>query len=116
MIHKELNIWKRSITLVIDIYQLTSLLPESEKFGLCPQMRRAVVSIPSNIAEGAGRSSTKEYLRFLDIATGSLSELETQLIICEKLSLLSVNQEVFLKIRVLNKMFYRLKKVLMTRI
>ncbi len=89
MHHKDLEVWKKSIELVVNIYKLTSQLPEEEKFGLTNQMRRASVSIPSNIAEGCARVSDKESLRFMDIALGSLAELETQLIIVEKLGYMS---------------------------
>jgi len=79
--HKDLEIWKRGMKLVKDIYKLTSTFPKEENYGLSSQMRRAAVSIPSNIAEGAARGHEKEYIRFLYIALGSLAELETQLLI-----------------------------------
>ncbi|MDF3028821.1 MAG: four helix bundle protein [Fluviicola sp.] len=81
---RELQIWKESIAFVKSIYELTSSMDSSEKFGLTSQMNRCAVSIPSNIAEGSGRSSEKEFIRFLDIAISSSYELETQLIlVCE---------------------------------
>jgi len=75
--------------LVEDIYRITRDFPNEERFGLTQQMRRCAVSIPSNIAEGAGRSSSKEFLRFLNIAMGSLAELETQLDIAKRIGYLS---------------------------
>jgi len=83
--HKDLDIWKNSIQLVSELYKITETFPKSEIFGLSSQVRRAAVSIPSNIAEGAARSHDKEFVQFLYIALGSLSELETQLIISENL-------------------------------
>lgn len=83
--HKELIVWQKSITLVKDIYRLTSNFPKNELYGLSSQMQRAAVSIPSNIAEGYSRKNTKEYLQFLRIAYGSATELETQIIIAEDL-------------------------------
>jgi four helix bundle protein len=83
--HKDLIVWNKSMELVIATYKLSSKFPEEEKFGLISQMRRAAVSVPSNIAEGAARNSTKEYIRFLYIALGSLSELETQFLISNRL-------------------------------
>ena len=83
--HHDLRVWQLSIRLVERIYRFTHSFPDSEKYGLVSQMRRAAVSIPSNIAEGAARSSKKEFIRFLYIARGSLSELETQLLLAKKL-------------------------------
>ena len=83
MDHKKLDVWKYSMDLVVHVYKITSNFPKSEVYGLTSQMRRCAVSVPSNIAEGAARNSNKEYNRFLAIALGSLSELETQLLIAE---------------------------------
>jgi len=83
--HERLDVWRDSMELVEMIYTLSSGFPGSERFGLTSQMRRAAVSVPSNIAEGAARRSTPEYLRFLSIARGSLSELDTQLQIAIRL-------------------------------
>ncbi|MCF7911909.1 MAG: four helix bundle protein [Candidatus Cloacimonetes bacterium] len=85
MIHKDLDAWKVSITLVKEIYLITRKLPKDELYGLISQIRRCAVSIPSNIAEGAARNSNKEYIRFLNISAGSLAELDTQLIISNEL-------------------------------
>ncbi|MBQ8960611.1 MAG: four helix bundle protein [Ruminococcus sp.] len=87
--YRDLIVWQKSIDLVELIYVLTDALPDSEKYSLSNQMRRAAVSIPSNIAEGQGRSTSKEFSRFLSVARGSKHELETQLIICKRLGLLS---------------------------
>jgi four helix bundle protein len=89
---RKLNIWVEAIDLVTNIYQLTSNFPDIERFGLISQMRRASVSIPSNIAEGASRSGQMEFKRFLEIALGSAFELESQLIISEKLKLIKGDQ------------------------
>ena len=83
--HKDLDIWKRGITFVEQIYKATANFPKEKLYGLTSQLRRAAISYPSNIAEGAARSSTKEFIKFLYISLGSLSELETQLIIADKL-------------------------------
>ena len=82
---RELNIWKDSLQLVKKVYILTSKLPKDEKFGLISQINRCAVSIPSNIAEGSGRTSEKEFLHFLNVAISSSYELETQLILVEEL-------------------------------
>ena len=86
---KDLKIWHKGIDLVINIYKLTSKFPSEEKFGLISQIRRSVVSIPSNIAEGHSRKTSKDFKQFIAIAKGSLSELETQLIISFKLNFIS---------------------------
>ncbi len=83
--YKELIVWQKSIQLVTDIYKLTKMFPKEELYGLASQMQRTVVSIPSDIAEGNERNSSKEFSQFLRIARGSLAELETQIIISEKL-------------------------------
>jgi len=82
---KQLLVWKRAIELTLAVYKLTASFPDSERFGLTNQMRRASVSIASNIAEGYGKSSTGEYLLFLGHARGSDCELQTQLIISDAL-------------------------------
>ena len=83
--HHRLDVWKRSIEFVSAIYRLTADFPDIEKFGLISQMRRSAVSIPSNIAEGAGRGSKREFRNFLSYSQGSIAELETQLIISGQL-------------------------------
>ena len=83
--HEDLLVWQISIDFVTSIYKLTKDFPKTEIYGLTNQMRRAAVSIPSNIAEGAARNSTKEYIQFLYIALGSVSEIDTQLIISKNL-------------------------------
>lgn len=106
--YKELDLWKEARKLVSDVYRLASDLPSDEKFGLKSQLQRAAVSVPSNIAEGFGRSTLTETHRFLIIARGSLFELETQLYLCSDLKLISdaelkyVKNQVLLCIRLLN--------------
>ena len=87
--YRDLIVWQKSMELVKEIYRLTKLLPREERYGLVSQMQRAAVSIPSNIAEGYGRVSTYDYIRFLNIARGSKHELETQLEICVMLGYMS---------------------------
>lgn len=83
--YQDLVVWQKGMELVVSTYSLTTRLPSAEQFGLVAQMRRAAVSIPSNIAEGFGRQATGEYRHHLSVARGSVQELETQLLICEKL-------------------------------
>ena len=90
--HKELIVWQKAIDLVAEVYKLVKMLPKEETYALSDQMRRAVVSIPSNIAEGFGRNSTREYVHFLRIARGSCFELDTQIIACVKIAYLSENE------------------------
>lgn len=84
--HEDLIVWQKAILLSVKVYKLTESFPAEEKFGLISQMRRCAVSIPSNIAEGRGRKTKKDYCHFLRIAYGSKAELETQLVIAKKLS------------------------------
>ena len=84
--HKDLIVWQKSMDLLVEIYHFVKKLPKEETYALSDQMRRAAVSIPSNIAEGRGRSSEKDYLRFLFIARGSQAEIETQLFACVRLN------------------------------
>ncbi len=87
---RDLIAWQKAMGLAKEIYQITANLPDTERFGLMSQMRRAAISIPSNIAEGHGRESRTDYLRFLRVARGSLMELHTQLILIEELDFLHV--------------------------
>lgn len=108
--HKNLKIWIRARNLVIEIYTLTEKFPKSEVFILVSQMRRSAISVPSNIAEGAARLSTREYIRFLLISSGSLSELETQLLLSADLGYVDANDRDFRelnnKILILRKQIY----------
>lgn len=87
--YKDLVVWQRSMDLVESIYRITEKLPAKEQWGLISQMRRAVVSVPSNIAEGYGRQSSGNYIQFLSIGRGSLLELETQIELCIRLKYLA---------------------------
>ena len=86
MFHKDLEAWKESIKLVKLVYKLTNDFPNQELYGLTSQIRRAIISVPSNIAEGNARATAKETIRFIDIALGSLAELDTQLTIAQELN------------------------------
>lgn len=90
--YTELDVWKQGRELASFVYELTAMFPKSEQFGLISQIRRCVVSVPSNIAEGCERQHIKETLHFLSIAKGSLYELETQLYISKDLSFISNDQ------------------------
>jgi len=98
MNHKELDVWVKSMDLVEGVYKISNTFPDSEKFGLVSQMRRAAVSIPSNIAEGAGRKGNKEFIQFLHIALGSLSEVDTQYLIAVRLKYIKNNEDLELLI------------------
>ena len=89
---RDLIVWQKSMDLAVDIYRIVKYLPKDETYALADQMRRAVVSIPSNIAEGQGRITSKEFIRFLSVARGSLSELSTQIELCERLQYLDQSQ------------------------
>jgi len=86
--HKDLDVWKRSVDLVTTIYKHSKNFPKDEIYGLTNQIRRAAVSVPSNIAEGAARKSSKEFVQYLYIALGSIAELETQILIGKNLNYL----------------------------
>jgi four helix bundle protein len=86
--HRDLDVWKEGIELATLVYRLAEQFPREEKYGLLNQLKRSAVSIPSNIAEGAARNSSKEFIQFLYIALGSAAELETQLIISKKVGFL----------------------------
>lgn len=90
--HRDLLVWQKAMDLVVETYRLIRSLPKEENYALADQMRRAVVSIPSNIAEGKGRTSLKDYLRFLAIANGSCSELDTQIELAIRLRYFSEEQ------------------------
>jgi four helix bundle protein len=110
--YKNLKIWKQSLELVIEVYKQTEHFPEKEKFALMSQINRSAVSIVSNIAEGAGRNSNKEFNNFLGIALGSACELETQLIIANRLNYINENKLVELvnSIDEIQKMIFSFKK------
>lgn len=87
--HKDLDVWNKSMDLVFDLYNMTRDFPKEEVYGLTSQIRRSAVSISSNIAEGAARSSKREFIQFLYISLGSIAELETQLLLAKRLKYLS---------------------------
>ncbi|NUM56180.1 MAG: four helix bundle protein [Candidatus Hydrogenedentes bacterium] len=90
--YRDLDVWKRSIDLVVSVYGVTKSFPDTERYALTSQTQRAAVSIPANVAEGYGRSHRREYLQHISIARGSLAELETHLIIAVKLGYISREQ------------------------
>ncbi len=107
--YRDLHVWQRSIELVATIYQMTKAFPDDERFGLTNQIRRSAVSIPSNTAEGFGRLSTGDYARFLTIARGSLLELETQLIIAQRLDYLQTDfDQLWKEMQIIGRMLYKL--------
>ena len=114
--YKDLAVWQRARELAHEIYRLTEALPREELFGLSSQIRRAAVSVPSNIAEGYGRHSLNDYIRFLKMARGSCYELETQLILCLDLGYLSEpeTQTAFSLIKQAQKLLISLLKSLET--
>jgi four helix bundle protein len=114
MEHKELDVWKISVDFVVEIYKITKFFPKEELFALTQQMRRCAVSIPSNIAEGCSRKGSAETIQFLYIAIGSTSELETQLIIANKLGYFSDIDSILKKIILIKKMLLSLTKYLKT--
>ncbi|CAZ98646.1 four helix bundle protein [Zobellia galactanivorans] len=112
--YEDLKIWKKAMDLVEDVYLLMKQLPNDEKFALISQIKRSSISIPSNIAEGAGRNSKKEFRHFLSIANGSTSELETQLILVHRLKFVKKDsvKPIIKKCNEIRKMSYALQKSL----
>jgi len=114
---KDLIVWQKAMELVAEVYRLVKELPKEELFALSDQIRRAAISIPSNIAEGQGRNSTKEFIHFLAIAKGSKAELETQLLLCVKINYMN-NAEIETAINLIQevgKMLNALQKSLTTK-
>ncbi|WP_299318877.1 four helix bundle protein [uncultured Maribacter sp.] len=112
---KKLEIWKNGITIVKHVYSLVQKLPSEEKFGLKSQLSRAAVSVPSNIAEGCSRNSEVEFKRFLEIALGSLFEVETKLVISEELKFLdskelkSIFELISIESKMINSLISKIK-------
>jgi four helix bundle protein len=115
--YKELEVWQKGVSLATSMYEVTRSFPDTEKFGLTSQIRRAAISVPANIAEGWGRGSTKEYVQFLLVARGSLLELETHLIVAERLGYLNADDSAAARGRVqsISMMLNRLITSLKTR-
>jgi four helix bundle protein len=110
--HKDLDVWKAGIELSLQIYEITKDFPREEIYSLTSQLRRAAVSVPSNVAEGAARNGDKEFIQFLYISLGSLAEVETQLIIAEKLGYINQTFTIHEKISAVKKMILGLIKYL----
>lgn len=108
--HKDLEAYRLAMDFGVDIYQLTMSFPESEQFGLSSQMRRCAVSIPSNIAEGCARESDKESYRFINIAIGSIAELETQINIAQRLGYVNDIEQMIVNIKKINALVIGLKR------
>ena len=110
--YRDLDVWQMSMTLCENVYGLMRSFPPDERFALCDQLRRAVVSIPSNIAEGNGRDSKSEYARFLSIARGSLYEAQTQLELAERLGYIVVPDEMKELMTRISKMLFSMSRKL----
>lgn len=110
--YKKLNIWTESIEVVMSIYEITKSFPDDEKFGLVSQMRRAGISVTSNIAEGSSRQTVKHFNHFLTLALGSINELQSQLIISQKLNYVSTDDQIKLEqeLTKLNNMIFAFSK------
>jgi len=108
--YKELKLWQKAMNLVTELYKEIRNFPTSERFGLIMQMQRSAVSVPSNIAEGAGRNTKADFAKFLDISQGSLNELETQLILAQRLGFIDMTKvsKMQVEINELQKMNYKL--------
>ena len=116
--YRQLKVWQKAMDLTVEIYNLVKKLPREETYALSDQMRRAVVSIPSNIAEGQGRNSDKEFINFISIARGSLWELETQIEVCKRLNYIDSEQAagVYMLTTEVSKMLNSLSNSLMSNV
>ena len=112
MYYKDLEVWKKSIELVKEVYILTQNFPQNEQFGLTSQIKRAAVSVPSNIAEGTARYSNKETSRFVDVAIGSLAEVDTQLVIAKEIGFISDTNNISELLKQVNALLLGFKKYL----
>ena len=112
--YQELKLWQKGIDLVVNVYKAVAEFPKEEKYGLTSQMKRSAVSIPSNVAEGAGRNHDKEFVQFLSVANGSSFELETQVIVANKLQMLSkeLSDDLCRQLNEIQKMNYKLQLTL----
>ena len=115
--YRELIVWQKSMDLTVRIYDLTRRFPAEERYGITSQMRRAASSVPTNVAEGQARRSTGEFLQSLGIARGSLAELETFVILCERLELIQneISESLLADCAEINKMLNAMIKSLSTR-
>lgn len=115
--YRDLDVWKIAMELVKDVYEITAKFPKEEIYGLTQQIRRSAVSVPSNIAEGSGRRSTQEFARFVNIASGSLCEVETQILLAVSLCYVTPDQcELLLqKADRISKMLYSLHQSLIKK-
>ena len=111
---EKLKIWQKAMDIAVSVYEISTLLPNDEKFNLIHQIKKCAVSIPSNIAEGAGRNHNKEFVQFLGIANGSTFELITQLILAKRLKLISENaiQPIINQLIEVSNMNFSLQKTL----
>jgi len=110
MVHSDLEVWKKAIDFVANVYKITGSFPKEEVYGLTSQIRRAAVSVPSNIAEGSARQSDKEFIQFLYIALGSVVEVETQFIIALRIGYLERTEEIIKEAESIRRMILGLIK------
>lgn len=116
--HEKLDVWNKAVNFVVAVYKATEMFPKEEKFGLTSQLRRAAVSVPANIAEGAARQSYKEFVHFLSNAQGSASEVETEILIAYRLGYLNESKHLELRAMIdeINRMITGLSQHLKQRI